>query len=541
MTSTPPRHPTLWTLATVLLALPALLPLLVIASSWLAPQSETWAHLARTTLPELLLHTVILMLGVGVGTLGMGASLAWLTATCDFPGRKLLDWALILPLSVPAYVLAFCFLGFFDFGGPLQQWLADRYGFNHFYFPNVRHPVAVVLTLTLVFYPYVYMLARNSFLAQGRRLLEASRVLGRSPWGAFFHAALPMARPALAAGVSLAIMETLADFGAVSVFNYDTFTTAIYKAWFGLHNLPAAAQLASLLLLFIALAMSGEKSLRGRRRYHGTDLGGKGERLRLRGWRAGLATLYGGGVVTLAFLLPVGQLAVWVWQDGVSPLESRFLQLMGNTLMLGLSAALVTTAGGLLLALARKRHPTPLSALTSRLATLGYALPGSVLAVGIMLVLVGFDRHFTALLTGLGFQVRGPWLSIGLTALLLAYFIRFLAVSHGPIDSGLERIRPSLPEAAQLLGVSGWPLLWRVHLPILRPSLLTAMLLVLVEVMKEMPATLLLRPFGWNTLSVRVFEMTSEGQWQQAALPALALVLAGLLPVILLVRRSAHG
>ena len=528
-----------WYLATLLLAAIVALPMLVVFSGWLQPENNVWRHLADTLLGELLGNTLILVVGVGGGVLLLGVGLAWLTTMCDFPGRRLFDWALMLPFAVPAYVLAFVALGLFDFSGPVQSALREYTGGSG-WFPPIRSTGGVIVVMVLVLYPYVYMLTRAAFLTQGRGTLEAARLLGLGPWGAFFRVALPMARPAIVAGLSLALMETLADFGTVAVFNYDTFTTAIYKAWFGFFNLQAAAQLASLLLLFVALALFGERRLRGRSRYAESSRSARPGRLRLAGWRAWAATLFAGLVFCLAFVLPLVQLLIWSWQVAGSDLDRRYVDLLGHTLSLGLAAATLTVGSALLLAFARRQHPDRIIGGAAAVATLGYALPGSVLAVGIMLTFTGFDNFVNFLWTLAGGSAPGQILGGTVTALLMAYLVRFLAAAHGPIESGLGRIRPSMGEAARSLGAGTGETLRRVYLPLLRPGLLTAGLLVLVDVMKEMPATLLLRPFGWDTLAVRIYEMTSEGEWERAALPAVTLVLAGLLPVMLLVRRSAR-
>ncbi|MBF0125926.1 MAG: iron ABC transporter permease [Magnetococcales bacterium] len=529
-----------WGVAVWMFALIVTLPLLVILSAWLTPDWKVWRHLVETVLGELLVNTLILMWGVSLLVLLLGVGLAWLTAMCSFPGQRFFDWALILPMAIPAYVLAFTVLGFLDYGGPIQSWLIGRFGAHGYWFPDTRSPAMVVTVLSLTLYPYVYMLARGAFLSQGQRMLEASRMLGRSVWGSFFHAALPMARPAMAAGCALAVMEALADFGAVSVFGFNTFTTAIYKAWFGLFSLHAATQLASLLLVFVCCALVIERRMRGRARYFAGDGHGGGVRIPLRGFRGVLATLFAGSVFAFAFVLPMGQLGVWAWGAARGDMNARYWDLVTHTLLLGCGAALVTTVGALLMGIARKRRPDRIMRVAARVATLGYAMPGSVLAVGVMLTLVWLDKGLAVLFRGVFGEGSGSFVSGSILALLFAYLVRFLAVAYGPVESGLERIRPSIPEAAHSLGSGNREVLRRIYLPMLRPSLLTALLLVLVEVMKEMPATLLLRPFGWDTLSVRIYEMTSEGEWERAALPAVTLVLAGLLPVMLLVRKTAR-
>ncbi|MDD0845125.1 ABC transporter permease [Pseudomonas sp. Gutcm_11s] len=515
-----------------------LLPLSVLALSWQEIDGQIWAHLWDTQMPRLLGNTLVLVLGVGVGVTLLGVSLAWLTSLCEFPGRRWLDWALMLPFAIPAYVLAFVFIGLFDFSGPVQSLLREWFG-TGIRFPRVRSTGGVIVVLVLVFYPYVYLLARSAFLAQGRGLMEAARVLGQSPWQAFWRVALPMAWPAIGAGLALAIMETLADFGAVAVFNFDTFTTAIYKTWYGFYSLSGATQLASLLLLAVLLVLYGERRARGASRPASERP--RGQALyRLRGWQAWAASAWCGLVFACAFVVPLLQLLAWFWQRGRFDLDERYAGLILHTLSLGALAALITVAVALLLAFARRQAPTqPIRSAVS-LANLGYALPGSVLAVSIMLAFSFLDRELVIpLSTWLGGAGK-PLLLGSLAALLLAYLVRFMAVAYGPLESGLARIRPSLPQAARSLGVGGPALFLRVYLPLLVPGALSAALLVFVDVLKEMPATLLMRPFGWDTLAVRIFEMTSEGEWARAALPALTLVLVGLLPVIVLIRRSAR-
>lgn len=529
----------IWHLLSLILAFIVAWPLFVIFSAWFQPESVIWRHLADTVLVDLVLNTLVLAFGVTSGVLVLGVGLAWLTALCEFPGRRFFDWALMLPLAMPAYVLAFVVVGMLDFSGPVQGVLRSTFGPGGYWFPEIRSTGGVIAVMVLVFYPYVYMLSRAAFLTQGRSTLESARVLGLGPWSAFIHGVLPMARPAIAAGVALAVMETLADFGAVSIFNYDTFTTAIYKAWFGLFSIQAASQLATLLLLFIAMSALAERQLRGRGRFHNAPHTARQQRYHLKPRTAWLATAVAGTVFLLAFLLPLLQLLIWAGRVLSAEIDARYLALVSHTLFLGAAAALVTVACASLLAFTRRRHHDRITAAAIGIATLGYALPGSVLAVGIMISFTGFDHFVGRMLVLLGSEWSGRILGGTVIALLLAYIVRFMAVAYGPIDSGLARIHPGLPEAARNLGAAPGEVIRRIYLPLLRPGLLTAALLVLVDVMKEMPATLLLRPFGWDTLAVRIFELTSEGLWERAALPAVTLVLAGLIPVIILVRRTA--
>lgn len=531
-------RPNRWYPITFAVAALVLLPISVLLLSWAEIDREIWSHLWETQMMRLLGNTLVLVAGVGIGVTVLGVSLAWLTSLCEFPGRRWLDWALMLPFAVPAYVLAFVFVGLLDFSGPVQTLLREWFG-SGLRLLRVRSTGGVITVLVLVFYPYVYLLARTAFLAQGRGLMEAARVLGLSPLAAFWRVALPMARPAIGAGLALAIMETLADFGTVSVFNFDTFTTAVYKTWYGFYSLSSATQLASLLLLFVMLVLLGERYSRGRsgapnERPRGAAL------YRLHGWKAFAASAWCLLVFACAFVIPVLQLVVWVWQKGRFDLDERYWGLILHSLYLGGFAALLTVAVALLLAFARRLSPTAAVRSAVGIANLGYALPGSVLAVAIMLAFSWLDNHAVIPLSSALGGAGKPLLLGSLGALLVAYLIRFMAVAYNPLEGALARIRPSLPEASRSLGVGGAGLFFRVYLPLLLPGALSAALLVFVDVLKEMPATLLMRPFGWDTLAVRVFEMTSEGEWARAALPALTLVLVGLFPVIGLIRRSAR-
>lgn len=520
------------------MALVVCAPLLIIALSWGDIELHIWVHLVQTQLGRLLGNTLVLVIGVGVSVVLLGVPLAWLTATCEFPGRKLFDVVLMLPLAVPAYVMAFVMVGLLDYAGPVQTVLREWFG-NSVSF-SFRGTGAVIMVMSLVLYPYVYMLARSAFLSQGREPIEAARILGFGSIKAFFKVSLPMARPAIVAGVSLALMETLADFGAVAVFNYDTFTTAIYKAWYGFFDMRTAAQLASLLLLIVLSGLFLERKGRGKAQYYQNSRGhgGKG-RMELHGRKAWLATAFCALVFALAFVIPVGQLAYWIINGAWKDWDTRYFDLVGHTLYLAGSAAVITVFAAFVLALYKRSYKSPFSQSLVRLSTVGYALPGSVLAVGILLSFNWLDEWAAMVQQTMGLKVQPVFVG-GVLALLLAYATRFLAAAFGPVETSLDRIKPSIPEAAAILGAQPREIALKVYLPMLTPGMLTAALLVFVDVMKEMPATLLMRPFGWDTLAVRIYEMTSEGLWQQAALPGLSIVLVGLIPVMILVRRSAH-
>jgi iron(III) transport system permease protein len=510
-----------------------LLPLAVVLASLLQPQTDIWAHLTAFVLPDLLLNTVWLLLGVGVGSLLLGVSLAWLTAIYDFPGRKHFGWALALPLAMPAYVLAFVQIGLYDFTGPLQTLIRELWGDSR-WVPAIRSRAGVILTLTLALYPYVYLLARNAFQTQGRRALEAAASLGLSRRQGFWRVALPMARPWLVGGVTLALMECLADFGTVATFNYDTFTTAIYKAWFSLFNLTAASQLASLLVLAVLVLALLEQHVRGDKRYTSAGRLSQMRPERLSGWRAALAVCACLLVLGLAFLIPLAQLLWWAQSVAAEQLDLRYFGFIGRSLLLSAGAAGLVVVIALALAYAVRRKSGLGARLAARLATLGYAVPGTVLAVGVFIPIAWLDNRLIDAVRTLGWGEPTQLIKGTLAVMLLAYIARFLAVAFEPTQSAMQRITASQEEAAASMGLGRRAVLRRIHLPMLRGGLFTAALMVFVDVMKEMPITLMTRPFGWDTLSVRVFEMTSEGQWEMAALPAVAIVLAGLIPVILL-------
>lgn len=508
-------------------ALVTILPLVVVLASFLDPQPEIWSHLAQYVLPGVLANTGVLLVGVAAGSLLLGVPLAWLTAVCEFPGRRFFSWALMLPLAMPAYVLAFVLVGLFDFTGPVQSFLRETLGIRAF--PPIRSRGGAVLALSCAFYPYVYLLAREAFLAQGRRALEAAQTLGLSRTQAFWRVALPMARPWLAGGVMLALMETLADFGAVAIFNVDTFTTAIYKAWFALFNLSAASQLASLLVVFVLALAFLEARSRGARHFHGK--GGQGARLVLAGGARWLAFGFCALVLAFAFGIPLAQLLVWSARVWTEDFDSRYPVFVFNSLLLSTLAAAIVGLAALWLVHRVRRYSDPATSWLARVSILGYAVPGTVLAVGVFVPVAYLDKLIA--LSGSGLVLKGTML-----VMLLALTSRFLAVAHQPLDAAMQRVSRNQEDAVRSLGFSGRALLWRLHLPMLRGGLLSALLLVFVETMKEMPITLMTRPFGWDTLAVRVFEMTSEGMWEHAALPSLLIVLAGLLPVFLLIRQT---
>lgn len=523
-----------WLIPGLLMALVVVAPIFYLFSSWSQIDRQLWQHLLDTQLTGLITNTLLLVVSVALATSLVGVSLAWLTALCEFPGRRWLDWALMLPLAIPPYVFAFVVLGVFDFGGVFQNIL--RLILPGYVGGDARSLPMLVLVMTAVLYPYVYLLTRNIFLMQGRASFDVARSLGATPLQAAWKVTLPMARPGIVAGVSLVMMETLADFGAVSVFNFDTFTTAIYKSWISMFSLATAAQLASLLLLFVVSVILLERTTRGRGRIE--QKSASLERFRLRGPVALGASLWCLLILLLAFVLPLLQLFYWVGTivDARGMVGALFndatLRLIQNTFVLALVSSLLIVGIVFVLNLAARQNRA--APLFLEVAGLGYALPGSVLAVGIVAVSSQLDGLVVH-------SASGSFLVGGLLGLFFAYLIRFFRPANSPIESAMRRLQPQLGESAQSLGAGKLRIAGRIYLPILTPGILAALLLAMIDIMKEMPATLMLRPFGWDTLATHIYNLTSESEWQRAAIPALILVTVSAVPVIMLIRQSLTG
>lgn len=509
----------------------------VVFASFLQETPDIWNHLAENVLPGVLVNTFWLVLGTGLGTLLLGTTLAFFTACCEFPGRRFFEWALMLPLAIPAYVLGFVWIGILDYSGFVPTLLRDWLGTDAAV-PPIRSRGGVIFVMTLALYPYVYMLARNAFLTQGRSVIEAALSLGRSRKELFTEIMIPMARPWILGGLSLVMMETLADFGTVAVFNYDTFTTTIYKTWFSLFSLPAARQLSAVLVGLVFILLFVFQGLKGGARYALPARHRAAQaRLRLAGTRGAAVSFYALAVLGLGFLIPVLQLGIWAGAVWETDLDGIYLGLAGRTLLLAALAAGIICAAAFVLTTAERRHPGWAARLFAGTANLGYAVPGTVLAVGVYSSLIVIDRAVAEWAGRWGFETGLP-LTGTIAAMLIAYTVRFLAVGHQPVESAMRRITPQMEEAARSLGARGFKLFRRIQLPLLGGGLRTAFILVFVDVAKEMPITLMTRPFGWNTLAVRIFEMTSEGEWQRAALPAVILVIVGLMAVLFLMRRE---
>jgi len=535
-----PRDP--WPLMAGAVAFVVATPILVVVSSLLTPSLDVWSHLWQTQLLELIWNTLTLIVGVGGGVALLGTGLAWLTTMYRFPGRAAFEWLLILPLAVPAYVIGFVFRGLFDYTGPMQTGLRRLLG-PGIWFPDIASTGGVVLVMTLVFYPYVYLLARTAFLEQSETTLEAARALGARRTAVFWRVALPLARPSIAAGLSLAVMEALADFGTVAIYGYNTFTVAIYRVWFGLFNRQAATELASLLLLFTGTVYAIERSWRGRARFYQTERKAHPPApTMLTGWRAWAASGAAGAVVGAAFLLPVGQLLVWsVTTFRGSDFDNRYPEFALNTLTIAATTAMIAVGAAIVVAYGLRLSRSWVVAACGRIATMGYALPGSVIAVGVLVPLAFLDRAWNDLVRAVWGWDGGLLFTGSMAGLVFAYLARFLALGVHTVEASLVKVTPSMDMAGRSLGLSPGGVLRRIHLPLIRGGLCTGAILVFVEVIKEMPATLLLRPFGYETLAVRIWQLTSESFWEAAALPALTIVAAGIFPILILARSGVRA
>ncbi|MGB8882435.1 MAG: iron ABC transporter permease [Azonexus sp.] len=506
--------------------------------------SATWSHLAATVLPEYILNSLWLCLGVGVGVGTLGVTTAWLTAMHDFPGRRFFEWALVLPLAMPAYVMAYVYTDFLQFVGPLQTALREAFGWQHgdYWFPDVRSLPGAILMFVCVLYPYVYLLVRTAFLERASGMLEAARTLGMGPWRAFFAVSLPLARPAIVAGVALALMETLADYGTVAYFAVNTFTTGIYRAWFSLGDRVAAAQLAAMLLSFVLFLLMAERISRGRARYHNTT--GRNRPLagaRLRGFSAFFAFVGCLLPLLLGFMLPALLLLKMALTEGDAQFGERFLLLSRNSFLLAGVTAAIGVLLALLMAYGARLSKSTLASGLNRLVGLGYAVPGAVIAVGVLIPVTRLDNWLAGQWENWFGTNPGLLLTGGIAALVYAYLVRFLAVALHTVESSLAKITPNMDDAARCLGLGQGATLRRVHAPLLRGSLLTAGLLVFVDVMKELPATLVMRPFNFDTLATQVYTLASDERLAEASTASLAIVAVGLLPLIALSRQVSRA
>ncbi len=530
-----------WSVGAALIAALVLLPICAVVWFALTPTENIWPHLVSTTLPRYLSNTAVAMFSVGALAALIGTGAAWLVVMYQFPGRNWLQWALLMPLAVPGYVGAYAMVDLLEYAGPVQTALRDFFGWKtpaDYWFPPVRARWAAIVVISASLFPYVYLLARAAFREQSGAGYEVARALGVGPWGRFFRVGLPLARPAIAAGTAVVMMETVNDFGTFDYFAVQTLTTGIFTTWLQAGNLGGAAQIATLVLSLVVILVTLEKISRRRSRFFNTA---RGQRpvtsLPLTGVSAWLATLACFIPLFVGFLLPVGVLISnsvhadqWV--------EPGLLRALSHTLIVGAAAAVLTVLGGLLMVYGVRMSGKQLPRLLMPVTAIGYAVPGAILGIGILVPLAAFDNKLADGILALTGWDPGLMLTGTAAALVIAYVVRFFAIAQGAADAALGRVSPSLPMAARSLGQTAGGALRRVYAPLLRASIGSTLLLVFVDSVKELPATLLLRPFNYNTLATRVYEKASLELLPEAAPAALMICIVGLFAVGLLARAN---
>jgi iron(III) transport system permease protein len=486
------------------------------------------------------MRTLALMAGVGIITFAVGTGVAWLVTMCRFPLRPLFVWASLLPLAMPGYIVAYAYVDFLSYAGPLQTWLRGVFGWTRpadYWFPEIRSLGGAIFVLSMVLYPYVFLTARASFIRQPATHLEVARALGRTPWGAFRNVALPMARPGIAVGVSLALMECLNDIGAAGFFGVRTLTLGVYTTWLSQGNLGGAAQISAVMLIFIFVLVWVERTARRKQSFVlPSQRPRQPDRIRLNGWQRVLAVVVCALPILIGFVVPALVLMGFAMSRLDQALSVTYLKAVYHSLLLAAVAAAVAVALGLVLGYANRAVRSRFTGNVIRLASMGYAIPGTVLGIGVLIPLAAFDNTLDSFMRESFGISTGLLLSGSIAAVIFAYVVRFLAISFGTIETGLQKVTPNVAAAARTLGRGPIGAFFEVHLPLLRPALVAAGLLVFVDCMKELPATLILRPFDFETLATSVFMLASMGELEESALPALTIVAAGLLPVILLSR-----
>ncbi len=521
-----------------------LVPIALLTTELLTPSFSLWARMWNTFLPRVIRNTLVLVVGVGVGTTVLGTGFAWLVTAYDFPGRRIFAQALLLPLAIPGFIMGFTFTSIFEFAGPVQTFLRNLTGSELRYFPDITSAGGLILVMTLVLYPYVFVIARAAFREQAATTVEAAQVMGLSRMQTFFRLVLPLARPSIAAGAVLAMMEAMTEYGAVSFFGFPTLSERIVVIWNAEFDHRPAAELASL-LLFVALAMIVvERLLRGQAQF-GQKGGAHLRPKSLRGTSKWAAVLACAGLIAFAFVLPTVQLARWAVEEAIDPSVGLWRQIYFGYIVNSVSLAGIAAGVAVLLALiiaygARKNAPglrPRWLMFLARIATLGYAMPGSVVAAGVLLFVNPLDGPLTNFAANYLGWTRPEYLLTGtIVALVYAYVVRFMSIGFGSVESSMEKVTPNMEQAARTLGAGPWRVLWRIHTPLVSTGMAAGAILIFVDVMKELPATLLLRPFGMDTLALWAYFLSVEGFWEAAAIPSLTIVVVGLIPVFILMR-----
>nr|VVV03118.1 Molybdenum transport system permease protein ModB [Aliivibrio wodanis] len=530
-----------WKTSSWSLSLLLVLPILAILYTALGNTDDIFTHLFNTVLPTYTLNTVLLVFGAMFFSLILGVPSAWFMAMCRVPSSSILQWALVLPLAMPAYIVGYIYTDWLDFAGPIQVLLRDITGwqsYGDYWFPDIRTLTGAILVMSLVLYPYVYLLARAAFMEQNISLLQSARLLKCTPWESFKRISLPLARPSIAVALSLVAMEALGDFGTVSYFAVNTLTTAVYDTWLGYSNLNAAAKVSAFMLMGILLLISGERYSRRKQKMFQEKFNTNEEfQYELHGWKKWAAFTWCWGLVSIAFIFPLLQLISYSFHYFEESWTAEFQEYAVNSLYVSSIAAIIAVIIAIVVNFLHRLQPSSKwSVLPMRLASLGYAVPGTVLAIGVMLPMIGLDHLVNDISKQLGFGMVGLIFSGSIFALIFASVTRFSAVAIGSIESNLNKIPPSLDMASRTLGCGTWEMLRRVHFPLIRRGCLIAGLLVFIETMKELNAALLLRPFNFETLATYVFNFASDEQLEIAAMPAVLLVLVGLIPLIIVNR-----
>ncbi len=522
-----------WISSTLIIASLISLPLIIIFLNIANDGGDTWQHIVKNLLPTYVTNTIILMLGVALLTFIFGVSTAWITSVYDFPGRKFFSWALILPIALPAYISGFTWAGILDYASPVYIFFRTYLGVEtgQFLFFNILSLPGAIIILSLAFYPYVFLITRAWFTRQSSSVLEAAASLGRQPGSVFFKVALPLARPAIVAGISLALMEVLNDYGVARYYGVDTFTTGVFTAWFSFSNPASALKLSAYLMVFVLILIATERFQRRKLRF---DITGSSyrplARKRLNKKQTLIATLICAIPFLLGFLFPALMLLYWSYFTFSIVVDARFWELLGNSFLLAFLASVAVVILAMIIAYTTRSFPEKTVRFMAKVATLGYALPGAVVAIGILISFLWLESFLaSAFNTAFRIAITGTWF-----ALIYAYVVRFMAVGYNSIESGMQRISKSVDEASLSLGASRMKTLLKINTPLLSGSLISAALLVFIDVLKELPLTLILRPFNFDTLAIRAFEFASDERVAEAAPSSLIIVLVGLVPVLLL-------
>ncbi|OLQ87047.1 iron ABC transporter permease [Vibrio panuliri] len=529
----------IWKTSSGTLALLLVLPIFAIFFTAIGETDELFSHLMSTVLPTYTFNTVVLALGVMLLSLVFGIPSAWLMAMCRLPTERILQWALVLPLAMPAYIVGYIFTDWFDFAGPIQIALRDLMGWQagDYWFPDIRTLGGAIVVLALVLYPYVYLLCRAAFMEQNVSLLQSARLLKCSPWESFYRISLPLVRPAIAVGLSLVAMETIGDFGTVSYFAVNTLTTAVYDTWLGYSSLTAAAKISAIMLVIVILLLSTERYSRRKQKLFQSQFSSREDfRYQLQGWKKWAALTWCWGLVAVAFIFPLGQLLIYAYKYFAQSWTVEFQQYAINSLYVSLSAALIAVLIALVVNFYQRLSATRSAVAFMRFSSLGYAVPGTVLAIGVMVPVLFMDHLVNDIAKLMEWGRPGLIFSGSMFAIIFALVVRFSAVAIGSIESSLSKVSPSLDMASRTMGCNANQMLRRVHLPLIRRGALIAGLLVFIESMKELNASLLLRPFNFETLATYVYNFASDEHLELAAMPAVLLVLVGLVPLVLVNR-----